>query len=126
MSGLIYLFQGAISAAIHAVVCYTSSPATSLRQFVGPEAPPPHPLLAHVYGVKNSYTSIIRLYAAYNLANPLVYDLAVFSFVGVLFLYISEAFVYRTVGLREACFPYVIAGSCFVWMVFQRDWYLSQ
>lgn len=97
-----------------------------MKAFSGAEAPPPHPLLAHVYGVKNFYTSLIRLYAAYNLANPLLYDLAIWTFVGVLFLYITEVFVYETARIREASFPYVIAGSSFVWMMLQRDWYLSQ
>ncbi|KAI0893804.1 ergosterol biosynthesis protein-like protein Erg28 [Annulohypoxylon nitens] len=120
------LIANGLSAAIHTVVCYTSSPTTSLKAFSGPAAPLPHPLLAHVYGVKNFYTSFIRLYAAYYINNPQLYDLAILTFVGVLFLYITEVFVYKTSNLREACFPYVIAGTSLAWMVLQRDWYLSQ
>ncbi|KAI1774970.1 ergosterol biosynthesis protein-like protein Erg28 [Hypoxylon cercidicola] len=120
------LLYSGLAAAIHTVVCYASRPTTALKAFSGAEAPPPHPLLAHVYGVKNFYTSMIRFYAAYNLANPLMYDLAILTFVGVLFLYITEVFVYKTSRLREAIFPYVTAGTGFVWMMLQRDWYLSQ
>lgn len=108
------------------MVCYTSNPKAALRQFSGAEAPPPHPLLAHVYGVKNFYTSLIRFYAAYNISNPLMYDLAIWTFVGVLFLYITEVVIYKTTRLREASFPFVIAGTGFLWMMLQRDWYLSQ
>ncbi|KAI0597739.1 ergosterol biosynthesis protein-like protein Erg28 [Biscogniauxia sp. FL1348] len=114
-----------LAAAIHTVVCYVKNPTTALRAFSGPEAPPPHSLLAHVYGVKNFYTSAIRMYAAYNIASPQLYDLAVLSFVGVLYLYITEAYVYRTVRIQEAAFPYVFAGTGFIWMMMQRDWYLS-
>ncbi|OTA91079.1 hypothetical protein M434DRAFT_32997 [Hypoxylon sp. CO27-5] len=121
-----YLLYDGLAAAIHAVVCYVSSPTVALAPFKGPEAPPPHPVLAHVYAVKNFYTSTVRIYAAYCITNPQLYDLAALTFVGVLFLYITEVFVYKTVGLREASFPYVIAGSGLVWMVLQRDWYLSQ
>ncbi|XXG98162.1 hypothetical protein Hte_004483 [Hypoxylon texense] len=108
------LFYDGLSAAIHTVVCYTSSPTAALTAFSGAEAPPPHALLAHVYGVKNVYTSLIRLYAAYNLTNPLMYDLAIWTFVGVLFLYITEVFVYKTARIREASFPYVIAGRQYI------------
>lgn len=119
------LFEG-LAAAIHTVVCYVGSPRTALRQFGGPKAPSPHPLLAHVYGVKNFYTSAIRFYAAYHIGNPQVYDLAILTFVGVLFLYITEVFVYNNTRFREAAEPYVMAGGTLVWMVLQRNWYLSQ
>ncbi|KAI1073663.1 ergosterol biosynthesis protein-like protein Erg28 [Whalleya microplaca] len=121
-----FLIYESLAAAIHAVVCYRAAPTAALRQFSGPEAPPPHALLAHVYGVKNFYTSLIRLYAAYHITNPQVYDLAMWSFVGVLFLYITEVFVYKCARVQEASFPYVLAGSGLVWIITQRDWYLSQ
>ncbi|KAI0110169.1 ergosterol biosynthesis protein-like protein Erg28 [Daldinia grandis] len=121
-----FLFYNSLSAAIHSVVCYVNDPTTALRAFSGPGAPPPHSLLAHVYGVKNLYTSMIRIYAAYYITNPQVYDLAVGTFVGVLFLYVTEVFIYKSARLREASFPYVIAGTGLIWMVLERDWYLSQ
>ncbi|KAI0838853.1 hypothetical protein F5Y06DRAFT_266706 [Hypoxylon sp. FL0890] len=65
-----YLLYNGVAAAIHTVVCYVSNPTAALRQLRGPEAPPPHPVLAHVYGVKNFYTSAIRIYAAYYITNP--------------------------------------------------------
>ncbi|KAI1505248.1 ergosterol biosynthesis protein-like protein Erg28 [Biscogniauxia marginata] len=100
------VYKQGLAAALHTVVCYVRSPTVALRQFSGSEAPRPHPLLSHVYGVKNFYTSAI-------------------SFVGVLFLYITEVFVYRTARLHEAVFPYLFAGTGFIWMMVQRDWYLS-
>ncbi|RYP51942.1 hypothetical protein DL768_002818 [Monosporascus sp. mg162] len=85
-----FLIYTGLSAAIHTVVCYTSKPSTALRMFSGPEAPPAHPLLAHTYGVKNIYTSLIRFYGAYYITNPQVYDLTTCTFGGVLFLYVTE------------------------------------
>lgn len=117
--------QTGLSAAIHTVVCYKASAGAALKAFSGPEAPPAHPLLAHTYGVKNIYTGLIRLYAAYYITNPQVYDLAIWTFIGVLFLYATETFIYRTSRLREAMFPFVTAGSALVWMMNQRDWYLG-
>lgn len=117
--------QTGLSAAIHTVVCYRVSAGTALKAFSGPAAPPAHPLLAHTYGVKNIYTGLIRLYAAYYITNPQVYDLAICTFVGVLFLYSTETFIYKTSRLREALFAFVMAGSAVVWMTTQRGWYLG-
>ena len=111
-------------ALIHSVVCYASPPKTALAQFRGPAAPPPSPLLAHLYGVKNMYTGLIRAYAAYYIQNEQVYDLAIFTFAAVLFLYITEYAVWKTAGLREALFPFVLAGTALTWMVTQRSFYV--
>jgi hypothetical protein len=96
-----------------------------MKAFSGPKAPPPTNLLAHVYGTKNIYTGLIRTYAAYNITNPVVYDLAILTFVGVLFLYGGEHLVYQNAKLREASFPYVLAGGGMLWMLTQRGYYLS-
>jgi hypothetical protein len=106
-------------------VCYLGRPSAALVQFRGARRPPPTGLLARVYGVKNVYTAVIRAYAAYHVANGQVYELAMITFAGVLFLYITELAVYRTVGVKEFVFPMVTAGGGLVWMWSQRDWYLS-
>ncbi|KAI1748107.1 ergosterol biosynthesis protein-like protein Erg28 [Xylaria castorea] len=121
-----YLLMPALMAAIHTVVCYVNSPAVALNQFSGPSAPLPNGLLARVYGVKNIYTSLIRFYAAYHISNPQIYDLATLTFVGVLFLYGGEVFVFRTARLKETVFSFFISGLGLMWMVSQREWYLSQ
>ncbi|RYP56272.1 hypothetical protein DL771_012059 [Monosporascus sp. 5C6A] len=116
-----FLVYTGLSAAIHTVACYTSKPSTALRVFSGPEAPPAHPLLAHTYGVKNIYASLIRFYGAYYITNPQVYDLTTCTFGGVLFLYVTEVYVYKTARLREAIIPFVTAGSALLWMTMQRN-----
>jgi hypothetical protein len=117
--------QPAFMAAAHSVVCYIAKPSAALKQFSGRAAPPPHALLARVYGVKNFYTSLIRLYAAYNITNPQVYDLAALTFAGVLFMYAGEVFVYKTSRLRDVASSFLLSGSALVWMITQRGWYLS-
>ncbi len=96
-----------------------------MRVFSGPSAPPPNRLLAHTYGVKNVYTGVIRLYAAYNLHDRHLYDLAILTFVGVLVLYLEEFFVRRTVGVREFAIPFVTSVGGLVWMGLQRGAYLA-
>lgn len=117
--------QAGVSAIMHSVVCYRANPTSALKAFSGPEAPPAHALLAHTYGVKNIYTGLIRLYAAYHITNPQIYNLATFTFVGVIALYAGETFVYRTARMREASFAFVTAGTGLVWMLAQRSWYLQ-
>ena len=106
-------------------MCYISKPSTALTQFSGPKRPPANGLLARVYGMKNVYSSLIRIYAAYHITNPELYTLATLTFVGVLFLYGTELVVYKTVRMKEATFPFVMAGTALVWMVTYRDWYLN-
>jgi hypothetical protein len=118
--------QTGVSAAIHTAVCYLRPPTTSLVQFQGPARPPqpPHGLLARVYGVKNVYTTLIRLYAAYHITSPELYNLAMCTFGGVLFLYGTEWLVYRTVRRREVGIPAVTASLGLGWMWVQRGFYL--
>jgi hypothetical protein len=80
--------------------------------------------MAHVYAAHNMYTGLIRFYAAYDISNPALYSLALWTYVGVLLLYGSELVVWRTVRLREAVIPLVTAGVGITWMVAQKDWYL--
>jgi hypothetical protein len=43
----------------------------------------------------------------------------------VLFLFITELVVWKTVRLREAVFPFMIAGVGLTWMVWAREWYVG-
>ena len=78
-----------------------------------------------MYGTKNVYTGLIRLYAAYHIANPELYTLAMLTFAGVLFLYGTEHLIWRTVGTKEASIPYITVTIALVWMQTQKEWYLA-
>lgn len=110
---------------IHSVVCYISPPAAQ-TQFSGPRgAAQQSPLLAHVYGIKNIYTGLIRFYAAYHLHKSReLYILAMWTFVGVVFLFVSELVVFKTVRLREFMFPAVTCALGLPWMWIQWDYYV--
>ncbi|KAI1613242.1 hypothetical protein EDD37DRAFT_626932 [Exophiala viscosa] len=119
-----YLLLMSVLALIHSVVCYMS-PLSSMRQFSGPRATPPSPVLAHVYGMHNVYTGAIRLLAVYNINNRELYLLACLSFAGNLFLNGSELLIWRTSRLYEARFPLVTASLGFLWMATQSTQYLA-
>ncbi|KAF2247232.1 ergosterol biosynthesis protein-like protein Erg28 [Trematosphaeria pertusa] len=120
-----FLIYTSLSAYLHSLFCYLGSHSAALRHFSGPQRPPPTQLLAHVYAVKNIYTASIRAYAAWDITNQAVYDLAILSYVGVLWLFASELLLYRTVRWREAGFPFLNAGVGLIWMVVMRGWYLG-
>ncbi|KAK5659849.1 hypothetical protein OQA88_13312 [Cercophora sp. LCS_1] len=119
----IFLLTLGSFAIIHTVVCYTAPAKTSMGQFEGPRSPPPSLLLAHVYGVKNFYTSLMRIYAAYYINNRELYTLAIASFAGVMFLNVGEFLIWRTSSFRSAFFPILNSGIGLVWMLSQREWY---
>ncbi|KAF2110480.1 ergosterol biosynthesis protein-like protein Erg28 [Lophiotrema nucula] len=120
-----WLVFTSILALAHSIICYIASPQTSLKQFSGPNHPPPTPLLAHIYGIKNVYTALIRLYAAMNVGNRELYDLALLTYVGVLFMSVTEMFVWKTMRGKEAAFPLFNAGVGLVWMIGMRGWYVG-
>ncbi|KAJ9142345.1 hypothetical protein NKR23_g7273 [Pleurostoma richardsiae] len=120
-----FLLLLSIMAITHSVVCYLASPDASLKQFSGPKRPPPEALTARLYGLKNVYTGLIRLYAAYDIHNPALYDLALCTFLGVTFLYTTEMLIYRTSRPRELVIPFINCSTAIVWMLSQRSWYLS-
>ncbi|KAH8173763.1 erg28 like protein [Sarocladium implicatum] len=114
------------SALIHTLVCYTSSPARALVPFQSKQAPEPHPLIAHIYGTKNIYSSLIRVYAAYHLTeSAALYDLASWTYAGVLFFYGLEIWVYGTVRPREGFFALLTAGCGLAWTTLQRPYYVG-
>jgi hypothetical protein len=92
--------------------------------FRGASAPAATPLLAHVYGVKNIYTALIRLYTAYTLhQNREMYLLCMWTFGGVFWLYSTEMLVWQTVRAREGIIPLVTSTAGLVWMWMQREHY---
>ncbi|KAF2877232.1 ergosterol biosynthesis protein-like protein Erg28 [Massariosphaeria phaeospora] len=118
-----FLLNASVLAFLHSIVCYISLK-YSLKLFAGPRSPPPNATLAHVYAVKNVYSSAIRAYAAYDITNRPLYDLATLTLAGVLWLFLTEIVVYRTIRWRDAAFSLVDSGVGLWWMVHMRGWYL--
>ncbi|KAB5583015.1 hypothetical protein GE09DRAFT_287786 [Coniochaeta sp. 2T2.1] len=126
-----FLLYTSLSALLHSAICYLRPAPTTMTMFgTGPSSSPTHPqlspLLAHTYAVKNFYTGLVRLYAAYHIADPKLYDLAIATFVGVVWLYGTETVRYKTVGFekRGSLIPLVQGGGGVVWMVWCRGGYV--
>lgn len=111
---------------VHAITCYILPPAQTTAMYRGPNAPPPNTLLPHVYGLKNTYTTLIRVYAAYNIEDPRLYNLALCTFVGVLIHFSSEIWWYQNSRIQELGFSLGMCGVLVVWMIVYRGNYIIQ
>ncbi|KAK3352735.1 hypothetical protein B0T25DRAFT_191553 [Lasiosphaeria hispida] len=118
-----FLLYASSAAIIHSFVCYISPPNIAMGQFKGPARPEPNGLASRIYAMKNVYTSLIRGYAAYHITNTEVYNLAMLTFVGVLWLYGTELFYYRTARAKESIISLITATTGIIWMNTQREFY---
>ncbi|KAI0787932.1 Erg28-like protein [Fomes fomentarius] len=84
-----------------------------------------NPLQARTFGIWTLMSAAVRFYAAYNIHNKQVYDLALFSYLFALLHFGSEIFVFRSVKLQAPVFsPVVVASSSLVWMFLQYNFYV--
>jgi hypothetical protein len=84
------------------------------------------PLSARTFGTWTALSSIIRLYAAYHITNPQVYQLALFSYVVAFAHFMSEWLIFRTAKLGAGLTgPLVVATTSLVWMVIQWEFYIG-
>ncbi|KAF2200216.1 ergosterol 28 [Delitschia confertaspora ATCC 74209] len=87
---------------------------------------PVTPLSARTFGTWTLLSSIIRLYAAYNITNPQVYQLALWTY-GIAWVhFVSEWCVFGTTrwgaGLAG---PVCVSTGSLVWMWYQWGYYVG-
>lgn len=111
-------------ATLHSAICYIS-PRASLKPFSGPASPPHTPLLAHMYGVLNVTMGAIRAYAAWDIRNKALYDLALGTYMGVIWLLGSEMVAGKTVRLGDVLLPLGLTAVGLGWMVGARGEYVG-
>ncbi len=80
---------------------------------------------ARLFGTWTLLASVIRLYAAYNISNPELYQLALWTYGIALMHFASEWLIYGTArwgtGLGMAV---AVASTSLLWMVNQWGWYV--
>lgn len=94
------------------------------RIYSAPNAPVTS-LSARTFGTWTFQTAIIRFYAAYHLSDPVVYQLALSTFVIAFGHFASEWMVFGTArwgaGLAS---PVAVSTTTVVWMLLQWGWYV--
>jgi len=69
---------------------------------------------------------VIRLYAAYNISDPLIYQLALWTYVIALAHFGSEWLVFGTAKMGKGLVgPLCVATGSLVWMLLQWEVYMN-
>ena len=83
-----------------------------------------NPLSSRTFGTWTLLSSIIRMYAAYNISDPLVYHLTLWTFVLALAHFLSEWLLFGTAKMgRGLIGPVCVATGSLVWMLVQWEFY---
>ncbi|KAI0264385.1 Erg28-like protein, partial [Gloeopeniophorella convolvens] len=84
------------------------------------------PLQARTFGIWTLTASAVRLYAAYNIHNKALYDLALLTYLFAFAHFSSEILIYRTAKLSiPVLSPVVVSTTSLVWMISQYDFYVK-
>ncbi|CAD1809270.1 Ergosterol biosynthetic protein 28 [Candida parapsilosis] len=82
-------------------------------------------LSARTFGTWTLITSIVRLYGAYYITNPQVYQLTQFTFGVAAFHFLSEWLIFRTTSLGKGLAgPLVVSSLSLAWMWLYKDYYV--
>ncbi|CDZ97531.1 Predicted membrane protein [Phaffia rhodozyma] len=84
------------------------------------------PLANRLFGTWTLASACIRLYAAYNINNKELYNLAFISYLIAFFHFQSELLIYKTCVVGKGWIPSAVVSTVsLVWMTLQRDFYLG-
>ncbi|RPB08024.1 ergosterol 28 [Morchella conica CCBAS932] len=81
-------------------------------------------LSSRTFGTWTFMASVLRLYAAYNITNPVVYDLAIWSYIIAGWHFLSEWLIFGTASWGAGLAgPICVSSLSTVWMITQRGLY---
>ncbi|KAI8931266.1 hypothetical protein NX059_011613 [Plenodomus lindquistii] len=116
----------------NSIQAYTTLTFTSRVYNPTPIDPPPSvpkhvtALSSRTFGTWTLLTSLVRLYAAYNINNPAFYQLAMCTYAVAWMHFMSEWWVFGTTRWgKPLAGPVVVANLSLVWMVSQWGWYVG-
>ncbi|KAH6564707.1 hypothetical protein BASA50_009463 [Batrachochytrium salamandrivorans] len=113
-----------ILAAYNAVQCFIPSMRVTPRIYAKQPAQVT-PLMGRMMGTWTMTSAIVRIYTAYNMNNPVVYQICMWTYVIALTSFLSEIFIYRTAPLSSpGVFPaLIISSGLLISMLFWQSFY---
>jgi len=91
-----------------------------------PQTQPVTPLHARTFGIWTLTASVVRLYAAYNIHNKAIYDMALLTYLFAFAHFSSEILIFRTARISiPVLSPVIVATTSLVWMIAQYDFYVK-
>ena len=83
-------------------------------------------LSARTFGTWTAITSVVRLYAAYNIETPVMYQLALWTFGVAWAHFMSEWLVFKTTKMGSGLAgPVIVSTTSLLWMWLQWDYYVK-
>ncbi|KAL3428479.1 Erg28 like protein [Phlyctema vagabunda] len=124
---LISVVAIANSVQAYATLSYTK------RVYLGPVAPkggvsqsPATPLSSRTWGTWTLLQGIVRLHAAYDISNPLMYRLAMLTYIVASWHFLSEWFIFKSARFGPGIIaPVAVAITSLVWMLNQWSYYVK-
>jgi hypothetical protein len=87
---------------------------------------PVTPLSGRTFGTWTFLSSVIRLYAAYNVDNPVVYQLAYWTYAIAFGHFVSEWLIFGTARWSKGLAgPVIVATGTLIWMTLQWGFYVK-
>lgn len=84
------------------------------------------PLSARTFGTWTLVQSIVRLYAAYNISNPQIYQLAYLTYLVAGLHFMGEWLVFKTAKWgAPLAGPIIVSSSSLLWMTVQWGFYVT-
>jgi len=91
-----------------------------------PATQPVTPLQARTFGIWTLTASVVRLYAAYNIHNKAIYDMALLTYLFAFGHFSSEILIFRTTKISiPVLSPVIVATTSLAWMILQYDFYVN-
>ncbi|KAF8656794.1 hypothetical protein AX16_002346 [Volvariella volvacea WC 439] len=85
------------------------------------------PLQARTFAIWTLTAAVIRGYAAYNIHDKTLYDMALLSYVFAFGHFASELLVFRSAKINGPVIsPVIVASTSLIWMWTQYDYYVRQ
>jgi hypothetical protein len=93
---------------------------------VGSKNSPVTPLSARTFGTWTLLSAIIRSYAAYNIDNKQVFEIAFCSYLIAFLHFFSEWLVFGSTRFGKGLAgPAIVSTLTMTWMIMQKDFYLK-
>ena len=91
-----------------------------------PSKSPANALSSRTFGTWSLLSAVVRLYAAYNIDDPVVYQLAFWTYAIACAHFFAEWQIYRTTAWgRGLAGPILVSTSSLIWMWVQKDRYVG-
>jgi len=83
-------------------------------------------LQARTFAAWTLTSAVVRAYAAYNINNKILYDIALITYLIAFGHFSSELFIFRTARLNLPLLsPVIVSSTSLIWMLYQYDFYVQ-